>query len=411
MPNLSSNRSFNVKLLSFGMLGFLGLLLITNIVGIRFASISGLIDRWETFINPFIVIIAISVFNLCNTCNMYSPIINKISSTSLLVFVFSNNELVCAYIKPKLFSFIFETYTYRFIAPICLAIALFTFACSVLVSFIYMGTIQKATIRISSFATHIIDKLNKKAFSLISKVESRECITLIPRFSASWISEYRTELMGIASIGVILCHACQHCDLPSPLFKLLSLGNECVDIFLFLGGVGIYFSLAKRNKTGESLLSWYKKRVSRVVLPYLVAAIPFYIWFCAYNNYGIARFFYHVSGLSFWGEHEGMWYVDLIVPLYFATPVIASMIDKTRRRGVVTAGFITFCFAFSILQFGTILGNSSFVGVLSNIQMVIKRVPSYILGYYFGNLVINKKKVSWLILPTCLLGMVVLGKI
>lgn len=68
---------------------------------------------------------------------------------------------------------------------------------------------------------------------------------VIPQFCLSTLSDYRTELMGISSIGVIACHACQHCELPSILYKVLSLGNECVDIFLFLGGMGMFFSLRK----------------------------------------------------------------------------------------------------------------------------------------------------------------------
>ncbi len=100
------------------------------------------------------------------------------------------------------------------------------------------------------------DEAMENAFAEEKKKDSR----LVPRFSLSLLSGYRTELMGISILGVIICHACQHCVLPPLLRRILSLGNICVDLFLFLGGMGMYFSLQKvfQKQRGEGLGSWYK---------------------------------------------------------------------------------------------------------------------------------------------------------
>lgn len=45
---------------------------------------------------------------------------------------------------------------------------------------------------------------------------------------------------------------------------------------------------------------------------------------------------YHLSGLSFWVEHEGIWYVYFLISLYFITPLLACLIDKTKYRIVAT---------------------------------------------------------------------------
>ena len=67
-------------------------------------------------------------------------------------------------------------------------------------------------------------------------------------FDLSLISRFRTQLMGIATIMIIACHApASNVLMPSSIAKLLSLGNWGVDIFLFLSGVVVYYSLRKRG--------------------------------------------------------------------------------------------------------------------------------------------------------------------
>lgn len=58
------------------------------------------------------------------------------------------------------------------------------------------------------------------------------------------ISQYRTPLMGISAILIILCHANLYdIKVNSLIHYLLTFGNVGVDIFLFLSGIGCYYSL------------------------------------------------------------------------------------------------------------------------------------------------------------------------
>lgn len=227
---------------------------------------------------------------------------------------------------------------------------------------------------------------------------------LLPQIELFDLSEYRTELMGIAAVWVVLCHAKQHCSFNSLISALLGLGNNCVDIFLFLGGMGMYFSLERVWKKQIGITSWYKKRITRVVVPYLLAAIPFYIWFTVYNGYSVGRFFYHASTLSFWGEHEGMWYVDLLIPLYLITPTIALAIDRYKNRLIPTVVLMVFFLALPIIPISTETANTVPGVVFSNIQSVSGRIAGYILGYYCGSLVKDKRKISYLALLALLIG-------
>lgn len=230
----------------------------------------------------------------------------------------------------------------------------------------------------------------------------------------SLLSEYRTEIMGMAALGVVLCHACLHCDLSPLLYKILHLGNQCVDIFLFVSGMGIYFSLRKINKgLGNvwGILSWFRRRYSRILIPYLVAAIPFYVWFCISNHYGVARYFYHLSSLSFWFEHEGMWFVDLLIPLYLVTPVIAFFIEKVgKNRLATTILLITICFVVSVVSFSKCQCDTVVYNLFLNVQYVLSRVPMYILGLFAGKYVMEDKRLSCFLLFVGLVVVYIIAK-
>jgi len=68
------------------------------------------------------------------------------------------------------------------------------------------------------------------------------------------ISTYRTQLMGVATLMIIACHApASGVVMPRILSFALNLGNYGVDIFLLLSGLGVYYSLSKCPTRGGGL--------------------------------------------------------------------------------------------------------------------------------------------------------------
>lgn len=136
------------------------------------------------------------------------------------------------------------------------------------------------------------------------------------------LSKYRTELMGIATIMILLCHAQPFgVQLPPILSKLLTYGNQGVDIFLFVSGMGLYYSLEKIHGASQ-LLHWYKKRYKRILIPYLIIATPFLLYITVENDENMWYFIKLISTISFWTDHIGAWYIALLIPLYFISPLI-----------------------------------------------------------------------------------------
>ena len=84
------------------------------------------------------------------------------------------------------------------------------------------------------------------------------------------ISRYRGELMGMAMLFVVLFHV----GLPreDAFYGLRRIGNIGVDMFLFLSGVGLWFSWTKGQQAGRFLL----RRLVRIYPAWLVAACAFY---------------------------------------------------------------------------------------------------------------------------------------
>ncbi len=71
-------------------------------------------------------------------------------------------------------------------------------------------------------------------------------------FNLGLLSKYRSELMGLACIMVLVGHAEGNNVALYPILKniLSSLASFGVDIFLLLSGIGIYYSLPKQVAIG-----------------------------------------------------------------------------------------------------------------------------------------------------------------
>lgn len=100
------------------------------------------------------------------------------------------------------------------------------------------------------------------------------------QFSWKLLSKYRTEIMGISALWILVFHLITQklikLDVLSELLGILTHGNLGVDIFLLLSGMGLYCSYKKLE---ENTLVFYKKRLKRLLIPYLFISLIY----CALN--------------------------------------------------------------------------------------------------------------------------------
>lgn len=73
-------------------------------------------------------------------------------------------------------------------------------------------------------------------------------------FNLNLISKYRAELMGGSTLLILICHAAGNDVLmPKWLMYVVAQAQLGVDIFLFLSGMGLYYSLST-NRGGKIMV-------------------------------------------------------------------------------------------------------------------------------------------------------------
>ena len=101
----------------------------------------------------------------------------------------------------------------------------------------------------------------------------------------SLFAKYRSELMGIAILNVLVLHSLSWIQpKPSIFVSAFNAFGHLIftEGFLFLSGFGLYYSLNRNN----DINAFYKKRVQRLIIPYWAMTMPFFITYLVMGSYG-----------------------------------------------------------------------------------------------------------------------------
>lgn len=209
------------------------------------------------------------------------------------------------------------------------------------------------------------------------------------------LSKYRTELMGVATILILLCHARPNgVVLPDFLLTIMGLGQFGVQVFLFLSGIGIYYSL-NSLKQNIKLRTWYKKRLIRLFIPYLIICGPILAVSLFYQEVTIRYILLRLSTIGYWTGEKGVaWFVAALVPFY----VISPLLYKTLISGKYERNIIFLCLFFSPAVVLNVIPQNVIAENLSVTHFVqtIVAFPSFVLGFYIAPYVANKQSLSYI---------------
>lgn len=154
-------------------------------------------------------------------------------------------------------------------------------------------------------------------------------------------SRYRSELMGVAIIGVLIGHwfGFQHI----PIVGLVKIPMKVTHLvftqgFLFLSGYGLYYSFCKNANVKE----FYKRRIIRLLLPFMLIASPFLIFFGVNSKEGIWDIVAKITTIAFWykGNYCGMWYVAISMLLYFIYPLMHKIMFYKNKNVDIRSFFV-----------------------------------------------------------------------
>ena len=231
-------------------------------------------------------------------------------------------------------------------------------------------------------------------------------------FNLFAISEARNVIFGIATLWIGLFHSDYLNDtisyyiksdfIAEPLKFFRGTGNVGVDMFLFLSGIGLYFSFTKDSH----VLSFWKKRLMRV-LPSAFLIATFYFSLRYVNGRFSSGPLYYVlreTFLYFFVKGERVfWFISLILLMYLVFPIFYKIIDKWKAWGMI--GLV------AVIVVGTFAVRAIAPGVYSNVEIALCRIPVFVIGIWAGRFVMEKKEIDrrwlWLVLAVAV-GMLVL---
>lgn len=191
----------------------------------------------------------------------------------------------------------------------------------------------------------------------------------------------RDVIYGVCAVWIVLFHVFRNIGMPyiPVITHVICMGNMAVDTFLLLSGLCLALS-AERNRYAErGWKDYFRRRFTRILIPYLLIAVPYYLWNAAVEQHGsilrrAAMFAGNLSSATFWGKGtQTTWYVYAILVFYLLFPFIFRFTGKSWKRGVVLiAAAVGFAAA------------SSCVPVLRNSTIVWARLPIFIAGVLVG---------------------------
>ena len=211
------------------------------------------------------------------------------------------------------------------------------------------------------------------------------------------ISRRRSELMGFAIIIVMLFHV--NTPRADAFFGLRRMGNLGVDIFLFLSGIGLWFSWAKQ----QNWKRFYINRALRIYPAWLLVAGYFYI---SHFHYGHPRYALPFGGTGdagvdsvidlvgevlfnwdFWLHDElTFWYVPATMMLYIFAPMYMELV----RRWPVYRWLVVLPLMWPIMvQYITPIHQA-----VGHIEIFWSRVPIFFLGINIAESIRQKKTID-----------------
>lgn len=205
----------------------------------------------------------------------------------------------------------------------------------------------------------------------------------IPDIELANISRYRGELMGAAMLFIILFHV----DLARSdvFYGLRRMGNIGVDMFLFLSGVGLWFSWVKT----PSARHFYVRRFLRIYPAWLIVACLFYIpLFHGGSAWSWINLFGEIGfNWGFWLHDElNFWYIPAIMMLYIFAPPYMELIRRHPIYRWLPVVMIMWCI---LVQWVTPIHNA-----VGHLEIFWSRVPIFFLGINMGEMVRRKDTVD-----------------
>lgn len=206
------------------------------------------------------------------------------------------------------------------------------------------------------------------------------------------ISKYRNEIYGFGILWIMLFHSIGELQLDytfgyaflKPVQAIIGGGNIGVEIFLFCSGVFLYFSY-HRN---PSILSFMKKRISRLFWPVLLINGLYWAWIWIFEKHNPATFISKISMLDFWlsGDQQ-IWFVACIFICYLLYPYVYAYLFESK----FVNSWIRLLLLLGVVAILTLSLQNGYPEIYNKLEIAVTRFPVFLIGCFAGKFVYEKK--------------------
>lgn len=168
---------------------------------------------------------------------------------------------------------------------------------------------------------------------------------------------------------------------------LFSYAHQGVPLFIMVSGL----LLLDPTKI-ESMSTFFRKRLMKVVLPFFFWSLFYYLWRIFFNEENLT-FYQAVKIMAEGPVYYHLWFIYLIVGLYLATPILRCFSKSAQKTGFIY--FIALWFTFRTLV--------PLFSHLTEIQLGVQNILFHgLLGYYLLGYLLNQRHI-----PKKYIGLVV----
>lgn len=160
-----------------------------------------------------------------------------------------------------------------------------------------------------------------------------------------------------------------------------TIGKLGVPVFFFLSGLVLFYSYNKRPFTKETMMSFYKKRMKFIIIPYVMISIFYFVAKTViYNNYAslnemLQQFF---NQLLMGKAYTHLYFLFVLIQFYLVFPFILYVFKKVKVR-VFPVLIISI-----IIQFAWFYINKNYIQVEARGSIFLSYISFFLFGAAVG---------------------------
>lgn len=193
--------------------------------------------------------------------------------------------------------------------------------------------------------------------------------------------------MGIAMLLVMLFHSTISFDFMGHLIIFKSVinfireqGNCGVDIFIFVSGIGMYFSCRK----SQDIKKFYYNRFKRIVPTYFIIVTIFSIILMKLGALSFKSMLLEIMGLRMLLNRGYLsWYISAILILYLIVPIFMKYYEKNTKKALII--FLSLAFILNLI---------CEIQKLNYIRIFTSRIPIFFIGIKFGEMSYKNEEIK-----------------